>query len=246
MLNFIYADLRRIFFRVPRLIGTVLMYAALVLTLNISTLSGVTPVGFVSAVSMFVGISAIVWGLFILIAVFADDFKAKTMQVAIGLGIPRSKIVIGKLLETVILTTFELSVLFLSILIASVFLKAGLNVSQVQELFICCCMAGINVISYISLTMILMFFTQSTGGGRVLYLALTSTMVFLAVDLLTSVEALERLHIAKLTLHNILEVGRVRWIVGTFDLRLFAGIILYVVLATILTIVLFRKRELEF
>ena len=246
MLNFIRADLRRIFFRIPRVIGTLLVYAILFVVLFIIQKGGVTSVTFLELVSKFISYLPLIWGLFILIAIFADDFRAKTMQVAIGLRIPRSQIVIGKLIETIILTVFEISLLFLFTVGASIFMKAGLNASQIHELMVKFFMAGVNMVGYISLTMILMFFTQSTGGGRILYLALNGSIIYTILDIVSVFETLEPLRLTSFSLTYLLSVAEARWIIGIIDIRSWIGIILYLVISTILTIVLFRRRELEF
>ena len=246
MSNYIYADLKRILFRAPRIILTLLVYAVFAAVTAFTYYTSWSSINFVKNAQTYIEFLPILLGLVEMIAVFADDFRAKTMQVAIGLGISRAKVVFCKLIEAAVLVAIDLAVLAAIVLGASSYLKAGLSPSQTNELLICLTMAGVSTISYISLTMILMFYNQSTGLGRILYLLLAVGIVSAAVSLIGIIEFLEPLRLESYTLSNFLSVARARWIVGTFDVKSIIGILAYIAGSTGLTIFLFRKRELEF
>ena len=51
-------------------------------------------------------------GLFDILAVFSEDFKAKTMQVAIGRGVSRTQVVLTKLLDVAMVLLTDLVLFF--------------------------------------------------------------------------------------------------------------------------------------
>lgn len=246
MSNYICADLKRILFRAPRIILTLLIYAIMLIVVAFTYYSGWSSINFVKNVQQYILILPILLGLVEMIAVYADDFRAKTMQVAIGLGISRAKVVLCKLIEAAVLTVVDLVVLAAIMLGVASYLKAGLSPTQSKELLITLTMAGVSIISYISVTMILMFYNQGTGLGRIIYLALSAGIINAVLSLISVIEFLEPLHLDSYTLTSFLEVATARWIVGTFDVKSIIGILLYLAASTGITIFLFRKRELEF
>lgn len=52
----------------------------------------------------FAGMLPMFFGLLVFIAVFSMDFKAKTMQVAIGTGLSRAEVVLAKTVEVFVIT----------------------------------------------------------------------------------------------------------------------------------------------
>lgn len=99
MLDYITADYIRIMKRVPRIIGLVLYFIAMIIFMMVrfnSTTSNWTSVSFVSATNSFIIFFSLFCGLFEFLSAISDDLKAKTMQVAIGLGISRSKLLLRR------------------------------------------------------------------------------------------------------------------------------------------------------
>ncbi|MGL4284045.1 MAG: hypothetical protein ACRCSI_10700, partial [Eubacterium aggregans] len=86
------------------------------------------------AVEQYIGFLTVMIGLVELLSVFSDDFKAKTMQVAIGLGIFRWCIVLCKLIEVMVLVLADLLIFALVVFIAAPFVRVAPNVQQVLEM----------------------------------------------------------------------------------------------------------------
>lgn len=246
MSNYICADLKRILFRLPRVIMTLLIYAIMLCVAAFTYYTGWSSINFVNNIQMYILMLPIMLGLVELIAVYSDDFRAKTMQVAIGLGISRAKVVCCKLIEVILLAAIDIAVLAVLILGTAVFLEAGLSVAQNRELLLALLMAGVIIVGYISLTMIVMFYNQGTGLGRIVYLALACGGVSSLIQLTALIDFLAPLRLDSLILTHFLDVGRARLLIGIFDVKCFIGILLYIVASTGVTIFLFRKRELEF
>ena len=120
MLDYIIADYLRIIKRIPRIIGIALFYIALIIYMLVKSSSKTATwnsVSFVSAITTFTALFSLFLGVFEFLAIFSDDFKAKTMQVAIGLGIHRSKIIASKMIEVAILLLTDILLLALLLLL---------------------------------------------------------------------------------------------------------------------------------
>lgn len=103
MCNYIGADIRRVLHK-PSFLGAIGTFAGLfALTVFIYFNPTFTAELYVTKISSFLSFFPLIVGLFVFLSVYADDFKCRSMQVAIGYGIPRGKIVLGKLLESAVL-----------------------------------------------------------------------------------------------------------------------------------------------
>ncbi|MGL6269561.1 MAG: hypothetical protein ACRC2O_16625, partial [Chitinophagaceae bacterium] len=90
----------------------VAIYAILIIVLVIASKGQWNAVTFVLAVEQYIEFLPVLIGLVELISVFTEDFKAKTMQVAIGIGSPRYRIVLSKLIEMMLLVLVDLMFVF--------------------------------------------------------------------------------------------------------------------------------------
>ncbi|MDO4530430.1 MAG: hypothetical protein Q4C06_00480 [Bacillota bacterium] len=246
MINYICADLKRIMVRLPRVMMTLCVYAVLLIVVAVTYYTGWSSVNFIKNIQQYIGMVPVALGLIELIAVFSDDFKAKTMQVAIGLGISRTKVVLCKLIEMIVLAVVDAIIFAVLALGAAFILDAGLNPEQIREFGASISMMAISCVAYTSLTMIVMFYNQGTGLGRIVYLALSGGVVSLAITLIGLLKYLEALHLDSYTLTHFLSVAKARWVIGAPDIKPFIAILIYVAVSTAITAFLFRKRELEF
>lgn len=246
MSNYILADLKRIMIRVPRLIMMLLVYAVLVIIIAVTYRVSWNSVNFVLFIQKYISFLPIVLGMIELVAVYADDFKAKTMQVAIGIGLSRSRVVFCKQVELLVISILDLLIFAIIMLGGAFILDAGLTGAQVGELIVSLVMTSVTIISYTGLTMIVMFYSQGTGTGRIVYLALVTGLVAQVASLALSIKILAPLHLSSFTLEYALSVAKARLLLGSFDLKSFLTIAAYLVVSFILTSVLFKKRELEF
>ena len=55
---------------------------------------------YVAKATSFLSFFPLIIGVFVFLSVYADDFKCRSMQVAIGYGMPRGRIILAKLLES--------------------------------------------------------------------------------------------------------------------------------------------------
>lgn len=259
MRNYMMADLIRIFKRVPR---TVLMLICFVLicvsipgSVSAANMLSDAALGadaaadlVISSIGSTVAFSSGILGLFELIFVFSDDMKAKTTQIAIGVGVSRSKVVLSKFCELLVLLAVD--ALILVLLILTVGSIAGASFGGASILKLVATIAGevlLKNAAYASLVFILLFTIRSVTLGVIAFLALSFQVVSGGLFFLTnSIKALESLNLGSYTLSGML--GKVNEILcgAAFDPLPVIGCLAYVGLSLFLTIFLFKKKELEF
>lgn len=241
------ADIHRITRRIPRIIAIFSCYLMLVITmLIVKDVGEFHSVVFLKTLSIFAQFIPIAIGVIELGTIFSGDFKAKTMQAAIGLGISRTKVVVSKFLESIILIFFDLLVfLGITFLIATV-LGVHFTPDQILEPISRFLYCWLKISCYISFVMILAFYLQTTGIATVLYLVLSFGVLDQVLSLALTMGIIKKFHLESYLLSNILTSFQTRMILGNFNFGLFLSILAYMLLGLVLSVIVFKKRELEF
>lgn len=247
MLNYIGADIRRILTRIPRAIFMAVIYAVLVAIVITSRESGeFDSVAFVMTFGTFASVMPLAIGIVELVSIFSADFKAKTMQSAIGNGISRRHVVLSKLLEVIAILLIDMLLLaaigFLMSGISSIHLTQEQTLEIFARLFSvwlrCCCL--------MSITMIIMFYSQGTGIAVIFYLLCAAGLLKKLFEVVLSIDFLKKLHLASFLPSSLADTFQTRMILGSFSVERFIGIALYMIAAYFVTVFLFKRRELEF
>ena len=247
MTNYISADLKRIFKRVPRLIVLAAVYAGFIIYLAASGAGKGRGSDYISLSNQYLAnMLPLLFGVIELISVFSEDFRAKTMQIAIGRGMERWQVVLCKFFELCILVVIDLLMMGIVVWIAGIFMSTGLSSGNIGDLFIDLFSVWLSVISYGSLTMILIFYMQGTGTSIFLYLLLASNILGILLDLLFTLPALSSMNIDSFLLTGLLDDFTTALMKGSFSFPEFLGICAYTAAGLLFTTVLFEKRELEF
>ena len=100
----------------------------------------------------------------------------------------------------------------------------------------------------VSLTMIVLFVTQSTILSIFVYALISAGIVNLLLSLMPmfGFTALESLNLHRLTLSYLIGAFHTRILLGSFDIASFIGIAIYLGAGIFATCKLFGKRELDF
>ena len=244
--RYFIADMHRIFRRIPRYIIVVLLFGLLGYIMYSATKDEVTIYQLVEVLVKAVPYISIGFGLIEYIYVFTEDFKAKTMQVAIGTGISRRKVILTKWLESGFLCAFDYIVL-----IAVIFIAGGINGisfagDSAKDVYILFLFGWIKAFICTGMTMIVVFLSQATTGGMLLYLALSTGIIKLLLETLLDIDAIKFLGLSSILLSNLIDTARSRAILGTFSTSHIIGIIIYAAACYIASWMLFKNRELEF
>ena len=246
MKQYIVADLKRIVGRVPYWICMLLLIGYMMTLFLFQSLINWNAVTYLVTASAFAGMLPIFFGLLVFIAVFSVDFNTKTMQVAIGTGLSRAEVVLSKAVEVFVITIAGIFLIGVIVLLAGVVTGVGMNATHAMEIINSLWMKGVAIISYNYIAMILIFFTQKPGVGTMCYIALATPVVEILVSVINDIKLIKELDIRRFYLASLIDTAHTRLILGTFDIASFIGIAAYIMAGVAVTILLFRKRELEF
>lgn len=248
MLNYMRADLYRIFSRVSRYVLLAVFYLVTIGILNYVILSNhLNSIGIVSNIAFVYTAGALVPGIIELMTVFAEDFKAKTLQIAIGGGLSRTRVVLAKLLEFVLLAVLDLLVLALCIIACAALTGNPFQASQVYQVLIYVFGYLMNMIIPAAFTMIPMFYSQSFGMAAIFYLVIFVDPFSFVMSLFSTDEIVLRLHINELPYSSLVRVVNTQLgLQASFPAVQILGLFVYLIAAYLLTVMTFKKRELEF
>ena len=249
MMNYLSADLRRILHK-QSFLGSVGAFAVLFAVLVFIYFNpSFTAEMYVAKVTSFLSFFPLIIGVFVFMSVYADDFKCRSMQVAIGYGMPRSRIILVKLLESAILLLGTSVIMGILVLCTPVVLGLVPNTQQLMSLALTVATEMFRALGYLSLSTIPVFFSQDAVGGIIVYVLLSSKTVYIVLTMILGQEFLVNtigdlthyLYTAQLyTVKADLMSG------NSFIFPFVTALLVYIVLPTIIAIIGFRKKELEF
>lgn len=249
MLNYIAADTKRILKKRMFLLTAGLFIGLYILILFIKSGPTYKANALIEDIRSLSSWFSFIVGLPIFLSVFADDLKAKTMQVAIGFGMSRNKVILSKLIETAVLSLL-ISVISIAVMIfVPIGIGITLNTTQVYAIVVTMFIEAIHLIAFISISMPFVFFSQNATGGLIVYVLLSSKMVQLILSIILEKEFITSIfgHASKYLLSlnlyewksNILTSGDI------FTMQILVTAI-YIAAPVILAMYLFEDRELEF
>ncbi|MDD4075744.1 MAG: hypothetical protein PHC80_06600 [Eubacteriales bacterium] len=249
MIGYLSCELRRLLHRFPRWLMLLLCLGGLTLCAAIFGQTGLYgewgSFAYVAAIKAMIKPLSLIIGIIELFFVFGDDLKAKTMQAAIGTGLSRTGLVLGKFLEIILLTLLDVIVYAVFIIAFGALFQAGLLPVQLRELSVYFFVEWLKTVGYMSLTMILLFCKRSLGLALVLYIALYAKVLHTVARLLLSVKAIDGLHLSRYTLTASIDTLQTYLIGGLSGVGPLCIVLAYCVLGCTIALLVFQKRELE-
>ena len=250
MRNYINADIKRILSRASHTFSMLLLFVGYAATLLLTNRTlQVTSVSLVNSACGILGTMLFFFGLFEMLGVFSEEFKVKTMQVALGLGVTRNKIVISKLLEVVILLVMDMIALAAITVGIGGMLGVSIPMNVLKDLLITLLIQGVVAGTITtSITMIVLFATQSNILAIFTYaiFGLDVIGLLLMVLPLVGVNFLENLNLNRFTFGHLTGVLESRLALGSFDFKALIGLAAYLGLGVFGTCKVFGSRELDF
>lgn len=245
MIQYVNADLHRIFRRIPRYIALAAVYAIIFFTI-IQVTKNSTVYQFMTSFVKYADFFFVALGLFEFIYVYGDDFKAKTMQIAIGTGVSRRKVILAKWVDFAVLMLVDAAVTVLMIVIAAAFNGVTFTPDVAGKFTIIILFGVIKTVGSVGFTMIFLFLTQNTTVGLLIYIVESIGIVSSLLSMLLESGFLSKLHISGYTFSGLLRLASARLMLGSFNFWYCLGIIIYLAAFYYLACLLFKKRELEF
>ena len=171
------------------------------------------------------------------------------MQVAIGYGMPRSRIILAKLLESATLLLGIAVIMGILVLCTPVALGLAPNTQQLMSLALTVIAEMLRALGYLALSTIPVFFSQDAVAGIIADVLLSSKTVYIVMSMVLGQEFLVDT-IGDLTQYlytTQLYAVKANLMDGNPCIIPFVtALLIYIFLPTIIAIIGFRKKELEF
>ena len=249
MNNYIGADLRRIFRKQSFLWAFGAFAGCFAILLFIYFNPSFTAEMYVSKMTGFMSFFPLVVGLLTFLSVYADDFKCRSMQIAIGYGMPRERIIFAKLLESAVLLLATAACMAVLLTAAPLLLGLTPTSQQTASLVLTAGAELLRALGYGAISAVAVFLTQNATGGSILYVLLSSKTVYIIATMLLGQDFLQSTvgDLTKYLYTVMLYTCKSNFVQGeqTFICLIFA-LLIYIALPTVISVVGFRKKELEF
>ena len=260
MLRCIKADV----FRTEKKVSTIITFSiafAILIILGLVSMANIIPLeeaipqlsgrGEVYKLLMDIGVSffPLMIGIPAYIGIFNDDFKSHSLQYSIGHGMSRSKIVISRFLEIVI-------ILVEAFVIVSIIVAVMGLMSDVDGKYICDALKSTweyvpLTITMITASMVFVYLTQGGTVGMIIFILLSSGVVSTLIAMFQLIPFLSKsklgFDLINLTIDGMysnvynseLDTGK-RVLYGCIVVAV------YVIIPIILSLRIFKRKELEF
>ena len=200
----------------------------------------------VSAINFFM---PLLIGIPIYSTIYTDDFKSRSMQIAIGRGVTRTKMMIARFLEAIILIV-EWYVIF-TIVLAICGLINGAGGSEILSAIGSLWTGTISMVVFMSLALLFVYWTLNPTTGLVFYIIFVAGVldtIFSLVDMIPFLKD-NNIEISKFfpgsACNNFVNCIMDGDVLHSFTWGI--GVVLgYIVLPIVISIQIFKRKELEF
>ncbi len=249
MNNYIGADLRRIFRKQSFLWVFIAFAGCFAILVFIYFNPSFTAETYVSKMTSFMSFFPMMVGLLTFLSVYADDFKCRSMQIAIGYGIPRGRIIFAKLLESAVLLLATAAGMAVLLTATPLLLHLAPTSEQMASLVLTAGAELLRALGYGAISAVAVFLTQNATGGTIIYVLLSSKTVYIITTMLLGQDFLRNTlgDLTKYLYTAMLYTCKADLVQGgQSNIFLIFALLIYVVLPTVISVVGFRKKELEF
>lgn len=239
MRNLLRADLRRILKRVS-------IYVWLFLIFVIFFISALSQDYTAEIIGMEQGVTSllgpILVSLPVFLGVYGRELQAGSMQCVIGRGMSRTKLILTKYLECVLMCLFFFFFIWFAFFLRNNVGDAGLTANQNKMLTIYVLFVFIKTCGYFAFTTFFFFIAWSVAPGIVALLV----SAFLMPVLLGMLDTFMKTDFSEFYFNGMIDNAYASIAAGEIGYTLILAIVLYIGGALLLTALVFRKKEIEF
>ena len=252
MLNYILADYKRIVSRIPRLVVLVLFelgFVGYVLFKWSKALGAYNSVSLMGHSNTFFGtVFLLLLTTVAFVQSFSYDFRYKTIQVAIGIGISRMRVVICKLIQFTLVVITDLLITYVVFAVLCIVTGTPLTAHQVAQMLVKGLYSVLIASCSAALAMPLVFRTQNMIMSMIAYLLLQLGIFTNILHWISRAapEFIVRLQLERFTHDSFIGLLQTNLLMGRFQLLPLLGTAFYFALGIYLTWFAFRKLELDF
>ena len=192
-------------------------------------------------------LGSIILGICIFLSVYADEFSSRSMQCIIGRGLSRAKLQAAKFIDCILLTINSYLILVILVFLLNLIFGTNLLPSEKTMIYAAFLTSALKAIGYGTISAIFLYKSSNVAGATVVDILLYMVL-FLFIDMIASSAPLAPI----IMIHRNCFTGRVYQIYSRIVLgQPFIGIlvntlVIYVGGALGISMLVFRKRELEF
>ena len=246
MRRYMNADLSRIYSRKPRIIILLIFFILCAVNCIFSASAATSMASLASDCLNTVGLVCTIFGVIEIVYVYGDDFKAKTIQVAIGTGIKRQKIVHAKLLEYMICVFTDIVIATVITVVCAIITKGMTGNLYVSDVIVFVFIEWFKVVAALATSMFLMYIGEGIIATLLAYLLLAGGVITSVIQLLAPLAGLSELHLHTYTLSSQVSTLQARLELGYLNWVSLLIILLHMMFGFALASILFKNKELEF
>ena len=249
MTNYIKADVSRILRKNSFLTAVGVFFALYAVMVFIYFNPSFTTEMYVAKITSYLSYFPLIVGLFVFISVYADDFKCKSMQTAIGYGFSRNRIIAAKLLESCLLLAGIGVIMGVIVNIVPSVVGLGMDGLQHLNLMLTVAVEVVRTVGYIAISSIAVFASQNAVNGIIFYVLFSTKSVYIILSMILGQDILVNTvgDLTKYLYTPQLYATKAAIIQQkTFGIAFIVTIIVYVIAPAVISAVIFRKKELEF
>lgn len=204
--------------------------------------------GFAYAVnqgSILTGICVFLIGLSVFLSIFADDFVSGAMKVVVGRGFSRTSVIIAKVIDCVLLTILSYGFLAAFQILLGVLLGAGMSPDDVKNLLLCAVSGAFQVICCTHCAAVVFFLTDNTPFSTFMDLAFLG-IIPIALNLMSGSVIFHNIHISNYYISGFAQrFFSDAMLGGGAALTLVTGTLIWLGIPSLLSILIFGKKELD-
>ena len=249
MTNYIKADVSRILRKNSFLTAVGVFFALYAVMVFIYFNPSFTTEMYVAKITSYLGYYPLIVGLFVFISVYADDFKCKSMQTAIGYGFSRNRIIAAKLLESCLILAGVGVIMGMIVNIVPSVIGLGIDASWHLNLMLTVAVEVVRTVGYIAISSIAVFASQNAVNGIIFYVLFSTKSVYIILSMILGQDILVNTvgDLTKYLYTPQLYATKAAIIQQkTFGIAFIVTIIVYVIAPAVISAVIFRKKELVF
>ena len=164
-------------------------------------------------------------------------------------GMPRGRIILAKLLESTILLLITAMVMLVLLIVAPLLLGLAPTTQQITSLVLTAVAEFLRSLGYVAISAVAVFLTQNATGGTIFYVLLSSKTIYIIASMILGQDFLKNTigDLTKYIYTVMIYTCKANLVQGGQPyLCLIVALLIYVVLPTIISVIGFNKKELEF
>ena len=190
---------------------------------------------------------SVLLGINIFISVYADEFSSRSMQCIIGRGLSRAKLQTAKFCNCIIITFISYTIWSAWMFLLNLIFGSNMEPIEKKALYLAFFIAALQAIGYSTISAIILYKSSNIAFATVIDILLY-LILYVFIDMIVSAAplapflAIQRNSFTGLTKHIYTNIILGQSCVG----MLIGAIVFYIGGSLLLSILVFRKRELEF